>query len=52
MVLIELKQWSNERVADSDSNGNLVVDVGTVRKVMLIMSDTRVNRGVQFPAEG
>src|SRR6202041_1976743 len=32
VVLIELKQWSNESVADCESDGNLVVDFGTVRK--------------------
>ena len=32
VVLIELKQWSNEGVADCESDGNLIVDFGTVRK--------------------
>jgi DUF2075 family protein len=32
VVLIELKQWSNEHVYDCDSEGNVVVDYGTYKK--------------------
>ncbi len=32
VVLIELKQWSNENVADCPSDGNVIVDYGQQRK--------------------
>lgn len=32
VVLIELKQWSNESVEDCSSEGNVVVDYGRFRK--------------------
>jgi uncharacterized protein len=32
VVLIELKQWSNESVSDCPSEGNIIVDYGRVRK--------------------
>ena len=32
IVMMELKQWSNDNVYDSDSEGNVVVDYGRFRK--------------------
>lgn len=32
VVILELKQWSNDKVLDSDSEGNVFVDYGTFRK--------------------
>jgi len=32
IVLIELKQWSNENVEDSENDGNIIVDFGRFKK--------------------
>jgi len=32
VVILELKQWSNDNVYDSDSEGNVIVDYGAFRK--------------------
>lgn len=32
VVLIELKQWSNEHVEDSDAEGNIIIDYGRFKK--------------------
>jgi len=32
VVILELKQWSNDKVLDSDSEGNVIVDYGVFRK--------------------
>ena len=31
-VMLELKQWSNDKVFDADSDGNVIVDYGSFRK--------------------
>src|SRR3989344_2974985 len=32
VVILELKQWSNDKVFDSESDGNVIVDYGNFRK--------------------
>lgn len=32
IVMVELKQWSNDKVHDSDSEGNIIVDYGRFKK--------------------
>lgn len=32
VVMLELKQWSNDNVYDADSDGNIIVDYGAFRK--------------------
>ena len=32
VIIMELKQWSNDKVADSDSEGNVIVDYGAFKK--------------------
>lgn len=32
VVMLELKQWSNDKVAEADSEGNVIVDYGAFRK--------------------
>ena len=32
VVMLELKQWSNDKVFDADSDGNVIVDYGNFRK--------------------
>lgn len=34
IIIIELKQWSNEHVEDSESEGNIIVDFGKFKKEM------------------